>query len=191
MPKDLIDEILESPPCKNNLMLKELIGKGLPREELLTALFDQSGMEKIKAEVYYLHYTQTREKFDDALRNIGALQTNHCMDWLSGHDWPSQLRAMKKRIEEKRDELYPSKLLPKGLTWKAMVGRKVVYLFNIIKPVVKSINKEAGHKHYSNVDIYKLIACLWAYTYGQFEGRFTHKQINKLHENNKSKIPLK
>lgn len=187
MPKDILDEILEVTD-KNSIMLKKLLKHGLSRDELKKALFDQSGMARVKAEVYKSHYEPERNELNKAIRNLSAVINNPALDWLNGYWQKDQLKALKESFTAKRDELYPN---PKGgLTWNQMVGRKVGNLFNIIETIVVDINN-AGQKHYSQVDTYKLIACLWAYTYGQLEGNFTHEQIKKLYDNNKSKIPLK
>lgn len=207
MPKDIIDEILTEDRklmlkelIKNDLhkklMLKKLLENGLPIEELLTALFDQSGMIRVKAKVYNLHYEPERNELTKQISFLTTIIEHPAPDWMNDYREDDYLRTLeklktlKKSYIKKHDELYPSKLLPKGLTWKAMVGRKVVCLFNIIKPTVDLINKEA-ERNYTQNDIHKLIACLWAYTYGQFEGWFTHDQIKKLYDNNKSKIPIK
>jgi len=208
MPKDIIDEILTEDRkeilkklTKNDLhkklMLKELLENGLPREELLTALFDQSEMIKVKADVYNLHYEPERNKLTKHIGFLSTIINNPASDWMNDYREDDYLRTLeklktfKKSYTKQQDELYPEKLLPKGSIPGVVTGKKIVHLFNIIDPVVKSIKKEVGRKKYSNVDIYKLIACLWAYTYGPYEGWFTYEQIFTLYKNNKSKIPLK
>lgn len=184
MPKDLLDEIIEVTD-KNSIMLKKLLEHGLNREELIKALFDQTGMSRVKAEVYKSHYEPERNKLNTAIRNLSAVINNPALEWLNGYQ-KDQLKALKESFTAKRDGLYPN---PKGgLTWNQMVGRKAGCLFKKIKPVVDLINKEAGRKRYSKNDIYKLIACLWSSTYGVFEGCFTDKQIKKLYDNFKKSL---
>lgn len=189
MTKDILDEILEA-HTKNSIILKKLIEQGLNREELLTALFDQFGMTRVKAEAYYSHYEPERKELTKQIGFLSTIINNPAPDWMNDYrndDYSrtlEKLQTLRKNYIKKRDTLYPKELIPKGLTWEATVNRKVVFLFNIIKPVVDLINKEAGRKRYSDKDIYKLIANFWNITYGVFEGCFTPKQIKKTYDNN-------
>lgn len=182
MKKDLLDEVLK-PYGKNSIMLKELLENGLDRSELLKTLFDQSEMTRVKAEAYEQHYRPYRKEL---VKQIGFLSTvieHPVPDWVVTA-YKANYFQVRKEYLKMHDGLSPKKLIPKGLTWKAMINKKIVCLFDSIKPAADLVNKKAGQKRYKKTDIYKLIACLWNYTYGVFEGSLTHEQIKKRYENN-------
>lgn len=168
-------------------MFQDLKDHGLNEDKMKAVLFDQAVMAGVKARAYNQHYAPERKKIEGAIRNITALQNNPALDFVSCYTHERrQLQGLKESFRKKRNELYPN---PKGQSYLAAVGAKVVNLFNIILPVVKLINSEAGRKKYFKTDIYKLIAALWNDTYGKFEQNFTYEQVDKLRFNNKSKIP--
>lgn len=169
-----------------NKMLRNLLEHGLDEKKLKEALFDQAVMAGERERVYSKHYAPERKKMELAIRNISALQNNQALDWIDSNN-NEQLQSLKDCFAKKRNELHPE---PKGKSYLAAVGAKVVNLFNIILPVVEK-NNRSGRKKYSLTDIYKLISGLWHDTYGLFVPGFTHDQIKHLYENNKSKIPIK
>ncbi|WP_299980049.1 hypothetical protein [Desulfobacula sp.] len=186
MKKDVLDEVLEA-PGKSGLMFKELIENGLSRTELLKTLFERPGMERENDKILHDHYKPYLAEYKKQIGFLNAIINNPAPDWMNDYIeddcFREKLLARKENYIKKRNNLYTKKRLPTG-TWKAMVGRKVVILFNLIKPVVEEINEKSGRKQYRPVDIFKLIARLWNFTYGRLEGEFTGPEMKKLYDNN-------
>lgn len=170
MTKDVLDEILEA-PGKSGIMLKFLIENGLSRKELLKALFDQSGMERIKAESYHEHYKPIRAELKKQIGFLSAIIDNPAPDWMNNHKENDHLEGLEKLREDykkKQNELYPKKHIPKGPTWKTAIRRKIINIFNIIIPVFEKIKKTPGRSrlYYTMGDVKTLIKHLWDFTYG-------------------------